>query len=99
MSQKIDFAVLEETSCSSLVSCFNLLHSFNYTPYLFYKKRFKSELNSFCLWAMAQPCTHNPHLYTLGMENISFHQYSGIKLAPTCVKNALGWTYMSPVTS
>ncbi len=33
-----------------LVSSFNFLRSFNYTPYLFYKKRFKSEIISFCLW-------------------------------------------------
>ena len=33
-----------------LVTSFNLLQSFNYTPYLFYKKRFKSEINSFSLW-------------------------------------------------
>jgi hypothetical protein len=33
-----------------LVSSFNFLQSFNYTPYLFYKKRFKSEINSFCIW-------------------------------------------------
>ncbi len=34
-----------------LVSSFNLSQSFNYTPYLFYKKRLKSEINSFCIWA------------------------------------------------
>ncbi len=33
-----------------LVSSFNLSQSFNYTSYLFYKKRFKSEINSFCIW-------------------------------------------------
>ncbi len=33
-----------------LVSSFNLSQSFNYTPYLFYKKLFKSEINSFCIW-------------------------------------------------
>ncbi len=27
----------------------NLSLSFNYTPYLFYKKRFKTEVNSFCM--------------------------------------------------
>jgi hypothetical protein len=31
-----------------LVSSFNLSQSFNYTPYLFYKKRSKSEIISFC---------------------------------------------------
>ena len=36
-----------------LVSSFNLSQSFNYTPYLIYKKRFKSEINSFCLWTLA----------------------------------------------
>jgi hypothetical protein len=33
-----------------LVSIFNLTQSFNFTPYLVYKKRFKSEINSFCIW-------------------------------------------------
>jgi hypothetical protein len=28
---------------------FNLLQSFNYMPYLFCKKRFKSEINCFCI--------------------------------------------------
>jgi hypothetical protein len=32
------------------VSSFNLSQSFNYTPYLFYKKWFKSEINFFCIW-------------------------------------------------
>ncbi len=33
-----------------LVSSFNLSQSFNYTPYLFCKKQFKSEINCFCIW-------------------------------------------------
>ncbi len=37
-----------------LVSSFNLLQSFNYTPYLFYKKLFKSEINSFCIWIVSR---------------------------------------------
>jgi hypothetical protein len=32
-----------------LFSSLNLSQSFNYTPYLFYKKRFKSEISSFCI--------------------------------------------------
>jgi hypothetical protein len=32
-----------------LVSSFNLSQSFNYAPYLFCKKRFKSEINCFCI--------------------------------------------------
>jgi hypothetical protein len=35
-----------------LVSRFNLSQSFNYTPYLFYKKHFKSEINSFSIRAL-----------------------------------------------
>jgi hypothetical protein len=35
-----------------LVSSFNLSQSFNYMPYLFYKKRFKSEIDSFCIWTL-----------------------------------------------
>jgi hypothetical protein len=31
-----------------LNSSFNLSQSFNYTSYIFYKKRFKSEINSYC---------------------------------------------------
>ncbi len=34
---------------------FSLLQSFNYTPYLLYKKRFKSQINSFCIWTQASP--------------------------------------------
>ncbi len=33
-----------------LVSSFNLLQSFNYMPYLFYKQRFKYEISPFCIW-------------------------------------------------
>ncbi len=33
-----------------LVSSFTLSQSYNYTPYLFYKKWFKSGINSFCVW-------------------------------------------------
>ncbi len=44
------FAVLEEIySITMLVSSFNLSQSFNYTPHLFYKKPFKSEINCFCI--------------------------------------------------
>jgi hypothetical protein len=35
-----------------LVSRFSLLQSFSYTHYLFYKKRFKKEINSFCIWIL-----------------------------------------------
>ncbi len=33
-----------------LFSSFNLSQSFNYTPYLFDKTTFKSEINSFSIW-------------------------------------------------
>ncbi len=36
-----------------LVSSFNLSQSLNYTPYLFHKKQFISEINSYCKWTMA----------------------------------------------
>jgi hypothetical protein len=39
-----------------LVSSFNLSQSFSYTPYLFYKKPFKSEINSFCIWTLPFMC-------------------------------------------
>ncbi len=42
-----------------LVSSFNLLQSFNHTPYLFSKKWFKSEINSFCIWTQF-PCSLLP---------------------------------------
>jgi hypothetical protein len=45
MSQKIYIALLEEF-ITMLISRFNLLQSFNYTPFLFYKKRFKSEIRA-----------------------------------------------------
>ncbi len=45
-----------------LASTFNLLQSLNYTPYLFNKKQFKSEINSLCICALValplpQPCS------------------------------------------
>ncbi len=46
--KKIYFVVLEEI-LTMLVISFNRSQSFNYTHYLFYKKRFKSEINSFCI--------------------------------------------------
>jgi hypothetical protein len=36
---------LISTGSISLDSTFNLSQSFNYTPYLFYEKQFKTELN------------------------------------------------------
>ncbi len=33
------------------------MQSFNYTPYLFHKKRFKSEINSFCTWTLCSEYT------------------------------------------
>jgi len=50
LSQKIYFDVLEEKFITMLDNSFNLLQFFNYMPYLFYKKRLKSEINSFCIW-------------------------------------------------
>jgi hypothetical protein len=57
MSQKIYLAVLEEIYNNvvprSAIIQFNsnsILQSFNHTPYLFYKKRFISKVNSFCIW-------------------------------------------------
>ncbi len=35
-----------------LVCSFNLSQSFNYAPYLFYAKQFKSEISSFCIWTL-----------------------------------------------
>jgi hypothetical protein len=41
--------------CSSFVSRFNLLQSFNYAHYLFYKKWFKTEINCFCIRTLNDP--------------------------------------------
>jgi hypothetical protein len=51
--KNIYFAVLEEIY-NNVVHHWSavLLQSFNYTPYFFYKKRFKSEINSFCIWTL-----------------------------------------------
>ncbi len=49
-----------------LVSSFNLSQSFNYTPYLFYKNQFKSEINSFYKWT----------LVGLRWSRVSFSSYS-----------------------
>ncbi len=35
-----------------LVSSLNLSQSFNHAPNLFCKKRFKSEINCFCIWTL-----------------------------------------------
>ena len=35
-----------------VVSSFNLSQSYNYAPYLFCKKRFKSEIDCFCIWTL-----------------------------------------------
>jgi hypothetical protein len=43
------FAVLEEIYNNVGQQLFNLSQLFNYTPYLFCKKRFKTEINSFCI--------------------------------------------------
>ena len=49
-----------------LFSSFNLSQSFNYTPYLFYnKKRFKSEINSFCTVYGPQP--NFVHIYSYNL--------------------------------
>jgi len=48
-----------------LVSSFNLSQSFNYTPYLFYKKRFKSEINSFCIWTLVSTSCKGVHSFCL----------------------------------
>jgi hypothetical protein len=48
MSQKIYFAVLEEIYNNVVPRWSAVLIS--YTPYLFYKKCFKSEIISFCIW-------------------------------------------------
>jgi hypothetical protein len=58
-----------------LVSSFNLSKSFNYTPYLFYKKWFKSEINSFCIWTLttvqhfAANAKHSKYYSTQFMAN------------------------------
>ncbi len=54
-----------------LVSSFNLSQSFNYTPYLFYKKRFKSEINSFCIWT-----PHTETVSVAGLRTAHFPTFS-----------------------
>jgi hypothetical protein len=58
-----------------LVSSFNLLQSLNYTPYLFYKKLFKTEIRpsftyksaiSYCGVGEWRICARLPHLGTGG---------------------------------
>ncbi len=51
-----------------LFSSFNLSQSFNYTPFLFYKKRFKSEINSFCSVYGPQPNFVHIYSYNLWEE-------------------------------
>ncbi len=49
-----------------LVSSFNLSQSFNYAPYLFCKKWFKSEINSFCMRTQDTPCLTGMNVYAYG---------------------------------
>jgi hypothetical protein len=46
-----------------LVSSFNLSQSFNYAPYLFFKKWFKSEINCFCILTLIADKTTNVPLW------------------------------------
>jgi hypothetical protein len=62
-----------------LVSSFNLLQSFNYTPYLFCKKCFKSEINSFCIWTLIRYLVNNtgdelPALLSGGAEGLGIRR-------------------------
>jgi hypothetical protein len=52
MSQKNLFCFIRRI-ITMLISRFNILQSFNYTPFLFYKKRFKSEIISFWLCTLS----------------------------------------------
>jgi hypothetical protein len=56
-----------------LVSSFNLSQSFNYAPYVFCKKRFKSEINCFCIRTLDVP---HARLYT---------SYTALILLKTCL--------------
>jgi hypothetical protein len=49
-----------------LVSSFILSQSFNYAPYLFCKKRFKSEINCFCIRTQGTPCLTGMNVYAYG---------------------------------
>jgi hypothetical protein len=56
-----------------LVSSFNLSQSFSYTPYLFYKKRFKTEINSFCIWTLVKVTTCQLNVCSPQRSNLPFH--------------------------
>ncbi len=57
------FAVLEEIdSITMLVSSFNLLQSFNYMPYLFYKKTVHFRDQFFLYMDLGQTDTHTLHM-------------------------------------
>jgi hypothetical protein len=65
-----------------LVSSFNLSQSFIYTPLLFYKKQFKSEINSFCIWT----------LYTLTSYNV-YENHHILPVLTLCLVSALCQNY------
>jgi hypothetical protein len=46
-----------------LVRSFNLSQSFNYATYLFREKRFKSEINCFCIRTMSAQPSFEPVIY------------------------------------
>ncbi len=74
-----------------LVSSFNLLQSFNYAPYLIRKKRFKSEINCFCIQTLVSEktvkgqCRPNLDASALAVERICQCRYH-LKFSPSRAK-------------
>ncbi len=52
-----------------LVSSFNLSQSFDYTSYLFYKKQFKSEINSFYIWTLVNSLGGGVDIRTIAINH------------------------------
>jgi hypothetical protein len=67
-----------------LVSSFNLSQSFIYTPLLFYKKWFKSEINSFCIWTLYTLTSYNVRVYM--KTTTYYHLYSHNVQYQHCVR-------------
>ncbi len=103
MSLKYCSAVLEEI-ITMLVSSFNLSQSFNYTPYLFYKKRFKSEINSFCILTQLR-CGVKSWLVTVHIKTQRGQppppppQHEDVKISCGWYKDHTQHLYLKPASS
>jgi hypothetical protein len=80
-----------------LVSSFNLSQSFNYAPYLFCKKRLKSEINCFCIRTQSA-------LFITGKKNMKyfidcFVMHCGPFMHHTCMDEFIDYVHSGHATA